>query len=161
MDLKNLVKGLLAEVSKISKSDAVVGGVRDAGRAKVVPLSRIRLGFGVGMAGAGGERAGKTPSDGKAEAGGAGGVVAVEPRAFVVVGEDGLVHMLALKQGKAAVARRGVEILPEHYEHLRLGDEQRAQLSRGTQPGQSEAEEPGQGSLEAGASRNGGPGAKE
>ena len=36
----------------------------------------------------------------------------VEPRAFVVVGEDGTPHMLALANGKQAVVRRGVKILP-------------------------------------------------
>lgn len=121
MEIKNLVKGLLAEVNKVSKSDAVVGGVRDAGKAKVVPLSRISIGFAAGLGGAGGKSGGDSKSDGQVEAGGAGGAVVVEPRAFVVVGEDGLVHMLALKKGKTAVVRRGVEILPEHYEHLRLG----------------------------------------
>ena len=35
-----------------------------------------------------------------------------EPKAFVVVGEDGVPHMLALKKGKQAVLRRGLEILP-------------------------------------------------
>lgn len=128
MEVKNLVKGLMAELSKVTKSDAVVGEVRDAGRAKVVPLSRISIGFGAGIGGAGGKSAGTADGDGKAEAAGAGGAVVVEPRAFVVVGEDGLVHMLALKRGKSAVVRRGIEILPEHYEHLRLGEEAAAAL---------------------------------
>jgi hypothetical protein len=30
-----------------------------------------------------------------------------------VVGEDGVPHLLALERGKAAVVRRGVEILPQ------------------------------------------------
>jgi uncharacterized spore protein YtfJ len=122
MDVKNLIKGLMEELNKVSKSDAVVGGVRDAGKAKVVPLSRVSIGFGVGIGGVGGKTDKPTLGGGKAEAGGAGGAIVVEPRAFVVVGEDGLVHMLALNQGKHAVVRRGIEILPEHYEHLRLGD---------------------------------------
>ena len=122
MEVKNLIKGLMDELNKVSKSDAVVGGVRDAGKAKVVPLSRVSIGFGVGLGGMGGKTGKPTPGGGKAEAGGAGGAIVVEPRAFVVVGEDGLVHMLALNQGKHAVVRRGIEILPEHYEHLRLGE---------------------------------------
>ena len=36
----------------------------------------------------------------------------VEPRAFVVVGEDGVPHMLALHRGKTAVLRKGIQILP-------------------------------------------------
>jgi uncharacterized spore protein YtfJ len=128
MEVKNLVKGLLAELSKVSKSDAVVGAVRDAGKAKVVPLSRVSIGFGAGLGGVGGKTDRPTQGGGKAEAGGAGGAIVVEPRAFVVVGEDGLVHMLALNQGKHAVVRRGVEILSEHNEHLRVGESPLAPL---------------------------------
>ncbi|HEY6727553.1 MAG TPA: spore germination protein GerW family protein [Polyangiaceae bacterium] len=126
--MKNLVKGLLAELSKVSKSDAVVGGVRDAGKAKMIPLSRVSIGFGAGLGGVGGKTDRPTQGGGQAEAGGAGGAIVVEPRAFVVVGEDGLVHMLALNQGKQAVVRRGVEILLDHNEHLRIGDSPLAPL---------------------------------
>jgi uncharacterized spore protein YtfJ len=122
MEVKNLVKGLMAELNKVVKSDAVVGGVRDAGKAKVVPLSRVSIGFGAGLGGVGGKTDRSTNGGGKAEGGGAGGAIVVEPRAFVVVGEDGLVHMLALNQGKHAVVRRGIEILPDHHEHLRIGE---------------------------------------
>ena len=111
MELNDLIKGLLSELNKVSKSDAVVGTVRDAGRAKVLPLSKISVAFGTGVAGAGGksEREGKE-SDAGLEGGGAGGAVMVDPKAFVVVGEDGVPHMLALKRGRQAVVRRGVEI---------------------------------------------------
>ena len=102
---------LLSELGRIAKMDAVVGEVRDAGKAKVLPLSRVSLGFGTAVADVGGktERAG----DAGAQGGGAGGALVVEPRAFVVVGEDGVPHLLALEPGKSAVVRRGIEILPE------------------------------------------------
>lgn len=110
MELSELMSELLSELGKVVKSDAVVGQVRDAGKAKVLPLSRVSLGFGtaVGEIGGKSERAG----DAGAAGGGAGGALVVEPRAFVVVGEDGVPHLLALEAGKAAVVRRGVEILP-------------------------------------------------
>jgi len=114
MDLKELVTELLSELGKISKSDAVVGAVRDAGKAKVLPLSRVSIGFGTATTDVGGksQRDGKQ-GDADAAGGGAGGAVVVEPRAFVVVGEDGVPHLLALERGKTAVVRRGVEILPQ------------------------------------------------
>jgi uncharacterized spore protein YtfJ len=120
MELKNLVKNLLGEINKISKSDVVVGGVRDAGKAKVMPLSRISVGFGTAIGGAGGKR-GKEAGDGDAEGegGGAGGALRVEPRAFVVVGEDGVPHMLAIKRGHAVV-RRGIELTKESEELAKL-----------------------------------------
>jgi uncharacterized spore protein YtfJ len=127
MELSELMTELLSELGKVTKTDAVVGQVRDAGKAKVLPLSRVSLGFGTAVAEVGGksERAG----DAGAAGGGAGGALVVEPRAFVVVGEDGVPHLLALERGKAAVVRRGVEILPQrplvpqlpHEEAPRLG----------------------------------------
>ncbi len=113
MDLNDLVKGLLAEIGKVSKSDGVVGTVRDAGKAKVLPLSKVSVAFGTAVAGVGGKSQ-KEGHEGDAglEGGGAGGAVVVEPKAFVVVGEDGVPHLLALKRGKEAVLRRGLEILP-------------------------------------------------
>jgi uncharacterized spore protein YtfJ len=114
MDLKELVTELLSELGKVSRSDVVVGTVRDAGKAKILPLSRVSIGFGTAT----GEVGGKAhqdggPGDAGAVGGGAGGAIVVEPRAFVVVGEDGTPHLLALERGKAAVIRKGVEILPE------------------------------------------------
>lgn len=111
MELDDLVKGLLAELEKVSKSDAVAGKVRDAGRAKVLPLSKISIGFGTGSAGlASKARGDSAKGDAGIDGGGAVGALVVEPRAFVVVGDDGVPHMLALKKGKAAVLRRGLEI---------------------------------------------------
>ena len=104
---------LLDELGKVAKADAVVGGVRDAGKAKILPLAKISVGFGTAMGSLDGKaQRGTEESGAGAQAGGAGGVVVIEPRAFVVVGEDGVPHMLALQNGKQAVVRRGVKILP-------------------------------------------------
>jgi uncharacterized spore protein YtfJ len=109
MDLKDLMSELLSELGRVSKADGVVGNVRDAGQAKVLPLSKISTAIGdVG----GTAKRGNEERDAGAEAGGAGGAIVVEPRAFVVVGEDGQPHMLALHRGKTAVLRKGVQILP-------------------------------------------------
>jgi uncharacterized spore protein YtfJ len=113
VDLKHLVQELLEELGKIAKADAVVGGVRDAGTSKILPLAKISVGFGTAMGSLDGKaKRGDEHSDAGAQAGGAGGAIVIEPRAFVVVGEDGVPHMLALQNGKQAVVRRGVKILP-------------------------------------------------
>lgn len=118
---------LLEELGKVAKADAVVGGVRDAGKAKVLPLAKISIGFGTAIGSLDGKsKRGDEERDAGAEAGGAGGAVVVEPRAFVVVGEDGVPHMLALSGGKQAVVRRGVKILP--------ASEPPAELSAGEVP---------------------------
>src|SRR3954469_25678679 len=113
MDLKGLMTELLGELGRVSKADGVVGTVRDAGSAKVLPLSKISIAFGTAIGDVGGStRRGNDEKNGDAEVGGAGGAIVVEPRAFVVVGEDGVPHMLALHRGKTAVVRKGIEILP-------------------------------------------------
>jgi uncharacterized spore protein YtfJ len=113
VDLKHLMQELLDELGKVAKADAVVGGVRDAGKSKVLPLAKISIGFGTAIGSLDGKaKRGSEESDAGAQAGGAGGAIVVEPRAFVVVGEDGTPHMLALANGKQAVVRRGVKILP-------------------------------------------------
>ena len=79
----------------------------------MLPLSKISIGFGTAIGDVGGKaKRGDDEGDAGAEVGGAGGAIVVEPRAFVVVGEDGVPHMLALHRGKTAVVRHGVEILP-------------------------------------------------
>jgi uncharacterized spore protein YtfJ len=111
MLLNDLVKGLLGELGKITKSEVVVGNVRDAGQAKVLPLCRVSIGFGTAGADAGGKHE-RTESKRNAglEGGGAGGALVVEPKAFVVVGPDGVPQMYALHRGKSAVKRRGLEV---------------------------------------------------
>lgn len=111
VDLSALVKGLLEELRQVSKAESVVGAVHDAGKAKVLPLSRVSIGFGAGTAGAGGKATrGGHSSDAGAEGGGIAGALMVEPRAFVVVDENGTPHLLALEKGKGGVLRRGIEI---------------------------------------------------
>src|SRR3954462_10883250 len=113
MDLKGLMTELLGELGRVSKADGVVGTVRDAGKGKVLPLSKISIAFGTAIGDVGGTaKRGNEERDADAEVGGAGGAIVVEPRGFVGVGEEGVPHMLALHRGKTAVVRRGVEILP-------------------------------------------------
>jgi uncharacterized spore protein YtfJ len=121
MELKALLQELLGELSKVTKTDSVVGAVRDAGKSKVLPLSKVSIGFGTIVGGIGAKaKHGDVEGDADATVGGAGGAVVVEPRAFVVVGEDGVPHMLALQNGKTAVVRRGVRILPQSAPHEAL-----------------------------------------
>ncbi len=111
MELDELVQSLLADLHRISKSDAVSGTVRAAGNVHVLPLSKIAIGFGSGSVGAEGKSdREKVKGDAGFDGGAVGGAVSVEPKAFDVVGKDGVPHMLALKGGKKAILRRGLEL---------------------------------------------------
>lgn len=106
--INDLVKDLLGELGKIAASDSVTGKVRDAGQAKVMPLCKVTIGFGTGGADVGGKRDEKTAG---VEGGAAAGGLTVEPRAFVVVGPDGVPHLVSINKGKAAVLRKGVDLV--------------------------------------------------
>jgi uncharacterized spore protein YtfJ len=112
MALNDLVKGLLGELDKLSKSSTIVGEVREAGPAQVVPLNKVSVAFGTGIGGGEGKHAGKeNATDADMNAGGAGGAMMVEPRAFVVIDEDGQPYMLALgKRKQRPEVRYGIEI---------------------------------------------------
>jgi len=78
MDLKGLMSELLGELGRVSKADGVVGTVRDAGQAKVLPLSKISIAFGTAIGDVGGtSKRGNDEKDADAEIGGAGGAIAV------------------------------------------------------------------------------------
>src|SRR5258708_17549638 len=113
MDLKGLMSELLGELGRVSKADGVVGTVRDAGTAKVLPLSKISIAFGTAIGDVGGTaKRGNEERDADAEVGGAGGAVVVEPPAVVVLGGDGVPHTLALHRRQIAVGRRGIPRFP-------------------------------------------------
>lgn len=100
MELNELLQGLLGEVQKLCRSDAIVGKPSQFGDAHLVPLCRVSVGFGAGtsdLSGSGGSR------DGAVEGGGAGGGLMVEPRAFVVVAKDGVPQLLVMRKGVATL----------------------------------------------------------
>ena len=110
--LNQIVKNLLGELGKMSKSHSVAGQVRDAGKAKVLPLCKVSIGFGTGGGDVGGKHDGENASrNAGLEGGAAAGALVVEPRAFVVVGEDGVPHMVALHGGRKAVVRRAIDVV--------------------------------------------------
>jgi len=107
MDLDDTIKGLLAELKKLSSSDSVVGKPLSLGGANLLPLCRVSVGFGAGASDGSGTRGQR---DGSVEAGGAAGGFSIEPRAFVVVGPDGVPQMLSLGKAGGAQLQRAVEV---------------------------------------------------
>jgi uncharacterized spore protein YtfJ len=90
-----LMDELVSTLSDTIKSEAVCGQVIDLGPAKVVPLSRVSIGFG-GGGGEGDQRFGhhrdkksKHPA-GKGSGGGGGGSAKVRPLGVLIFTEDGV-----------------------------------------------------------------------
>lgn len=101
-----MLKGLLGELQKISRSESVAGKSLAFGNAHLVPLCRVSIGFGTGTS----ELSGSAEKRGASfEAGGAAGGVTIEPRAFVVVASDGVPQMLSMSHGSATL-QQAIEI---------------------------------------------------
>ena len=49
---------------------------------------------------------------------GAGGGIAVEPRAFVVVGKQGTAQMLSVRKGAKAILQKAVDVLPHAVDQV-------------------------------------------
>jgi uncharacterized spore protein YtfJ len=109
MHLKDLLDELMKELHKVSRSSALVGAPLSMGDTQLVPLCRLTMGFGTGTTDAAGKALGR---GGALEGAGAGGALAVEPRAFVVIGADGVPQMLSMRHGKRAVLQHAVEVRP-------------------------------------------------
>jgi uncharacterized spore protein YtfJ len=109
MELKTLLDDLMDELKKVSRTSALVGKPFTLGDSHLIPLCRLTMGFGTGTTDAAGRDSGK---DGAIEGAGAGGALSVEPRAFVVVGADGVPQMLTMKKGRRAVLQHAIEVKP-------------------------------------------------
>ena len=109
MALKKLLDDLMTELHKVSRTSALVGAPMSMGDVQLVPLCRLTMGFGTGTTDAAGKAAGR---GGALEGAGAGGALAVEPRAFVVIGPDGVPQMLSMRRGGRAVLQHAVEVKP-------------------------------------------------
>jgi uncharacterized spore protein YtfJ len=91
--LDKVVDNLLDGMHQISKIETVVGEPLQAGEAMLVPIHRLRVGFGVASVGAGGH--GET-TEGNYGGRGVGGGVQVEPIAVVAIAKDGKPRLMAL-----------------------------------------------------------------
>src|SRR5688572_12298247 len=106
-ELDDLLKGLMADMRKVSDTASMIGEPVKVGNSHMVPLLGVTIGFGSASTetSGGGESRG-----GHVQGGGAGGTMVVTPRAFVVVGGDGVPQLVALKDGKYGAVRPPIEL---------------------------------------------------
>ena len=102
-NLKSLLSSIIGELRKIATTETVVGKPIELGNKKVIPISKILVGFGVG----GGEGKSKRKEEGFGGAGGGG--ARVEPTGFIVIdGEK--VSFLPAKPGRIDEI---IELIPD------------------------------------------------
>ncbi len=111
MEITNLISTLLSEMQRISSSETVVGKPIRVGDATIIPISKLGLGFGAGIADGKGTR--RETADASLGGAGAGGGISVDPQAFIVVDKNGTAQLLSLKQNKESIITRAIELLPQ------------------------------------------------
>jgi len=108
MVIEELVKTVLSELRKISRTESVVGEPIDVGNITIIPVSRISFGFAVG----GGQK------DSKNRRGeGTGGGATVEPLAFFVIrGEK--VDLVTIKKESIGLGKV-IDLVPQILEKVK------------------------------------------
>lgn len=92
--ISDVVKSLLDGMQSISHTETIVGEPAQLGDATIVPVHRLRVGFGVATAAAGAHaEKGEGKTGGRALGGGA----QVDPVAVIAVGADGKPRLLAVE----------------------------------------------------------------
>jgi uncharacterized spore protein YtfJ len=110
MDLDELLGALMTDMRKVSDTASMIGAPVKVGSSHMVPLLGVSIGFGTAatdLSGSGGARGARV------DGAGAGGTMVVTPKAFVVVGEDGIPQLIALKDGKYGVVQKALVLEPE------------------------------------------------
>lgn len=89
----DILRGVVAELREIAKSETIIGEPVTAGEKTVIPVVKLMVGFGVG----GGE--GQKEKEGTGFGGGGGGGARIEPAAFIIIDKDE-VKLLPVAKGK-------------------------------------------------------------
>lgn len=100
MMVENLLDTLLGKLKNLVDSETVVGKPIVAGKATVIPVTKISFGFGVGS--------GRTKADSESGTGSGGGAI-IEPVAIIMVEED-TVRVHSLKDHSLG---KVIEMVPE------------------------------------------------
>ncbi|MBW2454827.1 MAG: hypothetical protein JRI68_09960 [Deltaproteobacteria bacterium] len=118
VEVRDLIKKLLEEINAISKTETVVGEPLDVGKTKIIPISKLTIGFGVAGGNASGAGEGDSKAEGGVQLGGAGGGVKVQPMAFIAVDPDGGAQLLCLDEPEATVIDKLLTVAPELVERI-------------------------------------------
>jgi len=115
-DLNDLLNGLMADMKKVTDTASMIGEPVKVGKIHMVPLLGVTIGFGTATTDVSGNTS--EQRGGRIDGGGAGGTMVVTPRAFVVVGEDGVPQLVALKDGKYGTVQKAIELTPAKVAQL-------------------------------------------
>jgi len=112
MNLAEITQNMMAELSKMVRTDSVVGKPIQAGKSTVIPVSRVSFGFGSG----GGtlQKEKREPDEGAAMGGGA----TIEPIAFIVITED-KAQLLSVTGKEGLTLGKVFDLIPDLISHVK------------------------------------------
>ena len=125
MIVSEILKQLGADLKNFASSDVVFGEPVELEGTKIVPMSKLSVGYG----GGGGEGEGKDSKSGSGEGygGGAGGGVKMEPVAVIVV-KDGEVSVAKIGK-KESKLESLIDLIPEALEKIKGTKEKAKEVS--------------------------------
>ncbi len=112
MDIAEITKNMMEELSKMVRTESVVGKPIQAGNSVVIPVSKVTFGFGTG--GGTGVREKKEPGEGVAMGGGA----SIEPMAFIVITE-GKAQLLSVSHKEELSLGKVIDLIPDLLSHVK------------------------------------------
>jgi len=108
MQAKEILESLLQGVSGMIKTETVIGKPFVVEGLTVVPISRVRIGFGVGSL-----NRGTTDKKGGIDSGGTGGALAIDPVALLVITREGRATLYTIGEGLKGALTKAIDLVPE------------------------------------------------
>ena len=105
MSIDNIASVILEKLRYIAQTDTVIGKPITIDGTTIIPVSKVSMGFGLGV------------NSGKSELAGSGGGLTLEPVAFIVVA-DGTVKIMNMTQDKDVFAKI-IEMVPDVWAMLK------------------------------------------
>lgn len=116
--VNEMLSSIIGEMKQIAKTETIIGEAVILGEKKVVPVSRVMIGFAIG----GGEGESTKKLGGFGGAGGGG--VRVDPIGFIVI-EDKNVSFLPVKSSKLEGLIEAVPAFIDKFKSDKKGDEEK------------------------------------
>lgn len=113
MEAKEILHELMNQLSGIVKTETVVGKPFTVEGFTIIPVSRVRIGFGVGAL-----NRGDSGKKGSLDSGGSGGGISVDPVALLVITKDGKISLYTMGEGIRGALAKAVDLVPELIEKL-------------------------------------------
>ncbi len=108
MDAKEILSSLFDGLTGMVKTETVIGKPFVVEGLTVVPISRVRIGFGVGSL-----NRGVSEKRGSLDSGGTGGALSIDPVALLVITKEGRATLYTVGEGLKGALTKAIDLVPE------------------------------------------------